>query len=161
MNIKAGNKTPSLNSFLVFMLVINIILNVINFVPLYFFIPLMNIPSLYVVLYFVIRVAQIISSIGILKKRRWGLFGFFGMLLCLIIIQMIYFLYLQSDAYIRTAFEMVGFALLLLIRCNGQSAWSVVWHNGQSIDQTENENPDYVGETDRENNMTNTDDSAI
>lgn len=89
----------------------------------------------YIVLYsIVLSIALIIVVIGTMSKKKWGVIGFF----CLQIANLIGIQKLSTERqdlgfnFVVTCFLCVLFALLLLLRSNGKSAWNVIFAHTKS-----------------------------
>lgn len=93
---------------------------------------------------FAFNLVGIIGTIGLILKKRWGLFTLFIFFL----LQFIIYTYVAtsdptySTEAIKVLLKVVIFTALLFIRKDGYSAWKTIWNNGSILDTTEGNQPE-------------------
>ena len=90
---------------------------------------------------FAFNLVGIIGTIGLILKKRWGIFLF----VIFFLLQFIIYTYSANfdttyyEEVIKVVMKVVIFIALLFIRKDGYSAWKTIWNNG-SILETEEDN---------------------
>ena len=112
---------------------------------------------------FAFNLVGIIGTIGLILKKRWGIFT----LAIFFLLQFIIYSYVAtsdstySTEAIKVLLKVVIFTALLFIRKNGYSAWKTIWNNGLILETEEDNQSEQLMLNPTDSKMEKADSSSI
>ena len=112
---------------------------------------------------FAFNLVGIIGTIGLILKKRWGIF----ILAIFFLLQFIIYTYVatsdstHSIEAIKVLLKVVIFTALLFIRKDGYSAWKTIWNNGLILETEEDNQSEQLMLNSTDSKMEKADSSSI